>query len=122
MRAVILDRPLQGAHAERDQQRQREHDRRVTEGEPEPDAQRALAFLHQLAGRVVDRRDVIGIERMPQPERVGRHPDPDRERARPAEAVPVRCDQRDQCHEAEHVQAGDGQRHHRQGPALASAQ
>ncbi len=45
-----------------------------------PDAQRPLALAHQLAGRVVDRRDVVGVERVAQAERVGGHPDADRER------------------------------------------
>ena len=51
--------------------REREHDRRVAEREEEADAERALALLEQLAGGVVDRRDVVGVERVPQPERVG---------------------------------------------------
>ncbi len=82
VRAVVLDRPVERADADREQEREREHDRRVPEREPEADAQRALALAHQLARRVVDRRDVVGVERVPQPERVRRHADPDRERPR----------------------------------------
>ena len=49
-----------------------EHDdRRMAEREEEADRDRPLAVLHQLAGDVVDRRDVVGVDRMPQPERVG---------------------------------------------------
>ena len=36
-----------------------------------PTADRALALLHQLARHVVDRRDMVGVERVPQPERIG---------------------------------------------------
>jgi len=45
----------------------------VAQGEEEADAQRPAAFVHQLAGGVVDRRDVVGIEGVPQPEGVGQH-------------------------------------------------
>jgi hypothetical protein len=38
----------------------------VTDGEKETDSNRALTLLHQLAGDVVDRSDVVGINRMPQ--------------------------------------------------------
>jgi hypothetical protein len=37
----------------------------------EPDHDRPLAFLHQLAGDVVDRGDVIRVDRMPQPQTIG---------------------------------------------------
>src|SRR5262249_28422208 len=57
---------------------QREDDRRVAEREEEADAQRALAVLEELAGRVVDRCDVVGVEGVAQTERVG-------ERAQPGE-------------------------------------
>ena len=36
-----------------------------------PDAQRPLALLEELPRRVVDRRDVVGVEGVPQPEGVG---------------------------------------------------
>ncbi len=58
---------------------EREHDRRVAEREEEPGAERPLAVLQELAGGVVDRRDVVGVERVPQPERV-------RERAQPGQS------------------------------------
>ena len=36
-----------------------------------PDRHGSLAFLHQLARYVVDRRDVVGVEGVPQPEGIG---------------------------------------------------
>ena len=48
-----------------------EHDRRVPEREEEADAERPLAVGHQLARGVVDRADVVGVERVAQAERVG---------------------------------------------------
>jgi hypothetical protein len=74
---------------ERDPEGQREHDRRVAEREREADAERAAALLHQVAGRVVNRRDVVGVERVPDAEQVGGQPGPrvhGRGPARPAEA------------------------------------
>jgi len=42
----------------------------VTEREEQPDADGSLAVLHELPGRVVDGRDVVGVERVAQPEGV----------------------------------------------------
>ena len=44
---------------------------RMAQGEEEPDAERPLAPLHQVAGGVVDGRDVVGVEGVAQPEAVG---------------------------------------------------
>jgi len=55
-------------HCERG--REREDDRRVAEREEEAGCERALAVLQELARRVVDRRDVVGVEGVPQAERV----------------------------------------------------
>ena len=41
-------------------------DRRVAEGEEEPGGERPLAVGHQLAGGVVDGRDVVGVEGVPE--------------------------------------------------------
>ena len=71
-RAVVLRLAGQRRHAEREEQRKHEDDRRVPEREEEADAQRPLALAHELARRVVDRRDVIGVERVAQPQRVRR--------------------------------------------------
>ena len=42
-RGVVLDLPGQGLDADREQERQREDDRRVAQGEPEADRQRLAA-------------------------------------------------------------------------------
>ena len=42
----------------------------MTERKEEPDADRALSLLHQLARDVVDRGDMIGINGVPQTEPV----------------------------------------------------
>src|SRR2546429_7570967 len=48
-----------------------EDDARVAEREEDPDAERRpIGVAPELARGVVDRRDVIGIERVPHPERV----------------------------------------------------
>src|SRR5215470_13142418 len=51
----------------------------MAEGEEETAGQRALAVGHQLAGGVVDARDVVGVEGVPEPEepRGYRHAEPD---------------------------------------------
>ena len=56
---------------------------RVAEREEEPDAQRPLAVAHQLARRVVDRADVVGVEGVAHAERVGGDADADAEDAAP---------------------------------------
>ena len=81
-RAVVRDLAAERPDAEREQEREHEDDRRVPEREEEADAQRPLALGHQLARRVVDRRDVVGVEGVAQPERVGGDADADGERAR----------------------------------------
>ena len=39
--------------------------------EKQADSDRAAAFLHQFAGHIVDGRDVIGVEGVPQAKTVG---------------------------------------------------
>src|ERR1700722_12576593 len=46
----------------------------MTETEEEADAQRPLLLVHELARGVVDGRDVIGVEGVTHPERVGEDP------------------------------------------------
>ena len=58
-----LDRKPKG---NRDQQ----DDGGMTQREKEPDTDRLLSALQQLARRVVDRRDVVGVERVAKAERV----------------------------------------------------
>jgi hypothetical protein len=45
----------------------------MAKGEEEADRHGPLSFLHQLAGHVVDGRDVIGVEGVPQTETVSEH-------------------------------------------------
>ena len=54
-------------------------DRGVAEGEKEPGAEGPLPVGHQLAGGVVDRRDVVGVEGVPGAEGPGgeRHAQPE---------------------------------------------
>lgn len=57
---------------QREERRQREDDTRMSQREPEAGADRRLSLAHQLAGRVVDDRDVVGVERVPGTERWSR--------------------------------------------------
>ena len=43
----------------------------MAERKEEADADRALALLHELARDVVDRRDMVGVDRVAQAERIG---------------------------------------------------
>jgi hypothetical protein len=60
----------QRERGQRDAERRGDHDRRMAEREEQADRDRPPAVVHQLAGRDVDRRDVIGVHRMTQPEPV----------------------------------------------------
>ena len=71
---------------------------------------------HQLARRVVDRADVVGVERVAHAERVGRDADADAEDAA-AELQVLRRDEAEQQAEADDVQRDD---HEREQPARAS--
>ena len=62
---------LRGGGHRRDREDESDDDCCVAEREEKSDGDRAPPFLHQLAGDVVDRRDVVGVEGMPQPEAVG---------------------------------------------------
>ena len=85
-------------------------DRGVPEREEEPGAERPLPVGHELAGGVVDRGDVIGVERVPGAQRPGGERDPDPEaQARVAEVV--RLDREDEYPPAEHVEREDHESH-----------
>src|SRR5205085_7065918 len=76
---VLVETGQARVHAlrrEREARREREHDRRVPEAEEEADAERALAVGEELPRRVVDRRDVVGVEGVSQPEGVGERAEP----------------------------------------------
>ena len=74
----------------------------MAEREEEAGAERPLPVLQQLARRVVDRRDVVGVEGVPQPERV-------RERGEAGQRRVARQVVEEQP-EAEHVQEHDAGR------------
>jgi len=98
--AAHLTRHRPGEEGEREGQG--EHDRRVPEGEEEPDRERALAVGHELAGGVVDGGDVVGVEGVAQAEPPRGEPDADPQHG----GVPRRHDEEEHA-ESEHVQAGD---------------
>lgn len=88
---------------------QREHDRRVTEREEEPDAQRALSVLQELACCVVDRGDVIDVRGVTKPEHVGERTQASESRmiarVKPEQAPPEEMQQQDPAAEADHPAA-----------------
>ena len=43
----------------------------MSQGKEEADADRPIALLNELARHIVDRRDMVGIDRMPQAEHIG---------------------------------------------------
>ncbi len=117
LRVVVLHRPGQALDAEGEQEGQGEDDAGVPEGEPETHRQRPPAGVHQLAGRVVDRRDVVGVEGVPHPQGVGGHPDPDTEGLR-AQAVVLRGHEHDQGEPADGMQGQDDGGHPTEPPPL----
>ena len=66
-----LKREVSAARGEGDADRHQHHDRRVAERKEKADADRTLALLHELAGDVVDRRDMVGVDCVAQAERIG---------------------------------------------------
>src|SRR6185312_14054559 len=114
-RAVSLQRRELRVHrpgGDREPGREREDDRRVAEREEETGAERALAVLQQLPRRVVDRRYVVGVERVPQAERV-------RERREAGQRGIARQVVEKQA-EAEHVQQQHAEREAAEPPPLGA--
>src|SRR6478752_5961554 len=66
-----------------------------------------LPIGDELAGRVVDSSDVVGVEGVSHPERVGEHAHPDVVHGRLTEREVVRDDEAEQHAEADHVQEHD---------------
>ena len=64
-------RPCQRERRRRDRGDRERDGERMAEREEQTDRNRPLALLHQLAHDIVDRGDVIGIDRVPQSEHVG---------------------------------------------------
>jgi hypothetical protein len=81
-RPRVGDRPDREADAEAQRDGEHEDHGRVPEREEQPDAERPAPVGHELAGRVVDRGDVVGVERVAQAERVRGQPDAGGERTR----------------------------------------
>ena len=106
-RAAVVDRAAQPPDPDREQAVEREDDRGVPEREEEADRERALAVGHQLARGVVDRADVIGVEGVAQPERVGGDPHSEPEDRAAAQPRSSGDDDREQDPEADHVQPED---------------
>ncbi len=120
---VVADLPGECPDPEPEQEGQPEHHRRVAEGEPEPDRQwSAAAVGEQLAGGVVDRGDVVGIEGVPQAESVGEHADPDAEHPGGSEVVVRRRDEDDEHAEPEDVQQRDEPEHAGERPAVVAVE
>ena len=70
--AVVADDALHdGPDGKAERNSDKKDDGGVPKREEEPDTHRLVPALQQLAGRVVDRRDVVGIEGMAQAECVG---------------------------------------------------
>ena len=74
------------AGGDRDEHGQRHDDGRVAEREEEADRDRPLAVLHELAGGVVDGRDVIRVDRVAQAEGVGQEGRGQEDRVRGADS------------------------------------
>src|SRR3984957_18301305 len=93
-------------------------DGRMADGEEEPGSQRTLAIGHQLAGHVVDGRDVVGVERVAHPQRPGRdtQADPD---AQPFVVKVAGKHLGDKQTPPGQVDADDHETHRRQPPTLS---
>ena len=68
---IELEARRESGCRERDADRHQDHDGRVSERKEEANADRTLTLLHELAGDVIDRRNMIGVHRVAQAERVG---------------------------------------------------
>jgi hypothetical protein len=108
--AVSAHLVVQGPDAEVQQHRETEHDAGVAEGEEEPGRQRPLALADELAGGVVDRGDVVGVESASHAEGVGEDAGAEAEDLRPGDVI-VGVDRGGQHPPAHDVQADDHARH-----------
>src|SRR5450631_1257847 len=82
----------------------------MAEGEVEPHAEGSLAIADELAGGVVNGRNVVGVKGVPYAERVCQHAGTHAEEARLVDVV-VTVQRSGQHAPAENVQAEDEQRH-----------
>jgi hypothetical protein len=83
----------------------------MSEREPEADRHRTLALRHQLAGGVVDRGNVIGVECMPHAKGVGGEAQPDAQHLGRADLVVLRRHDSDEYAPADYVEQQDTARH-----------
>ena len=60
-----IEATLKRRRGDGDGDRQRDDDGRVAKREKQSDPDGPAAFLHELAGHIVDRRDVVGVEGVP---------------------------------------------------------
>jgi hypothetical protein len=118
---AVLDLADDRAHAQAQQHTHRENDRRVPEAEPEPDGQRPPALLHQLAGGVVDRRDVVDVERVPHTQRVGGNTEADAE-GLASDLEVLRGNDHEQQAEADRVERDDQGSHPAEAAPLLCAE
>ena len=81
----------------------------MTKRKKEPNAEGLLALLQQLAGGVVDGRDVVRVESMPQAECVGETAETEHD------GIPG-CDQEQHHPPANHVKQGDSTEEAGQSP------
>jgi hypothetical protein len=107
---VVLDRSVQRPYPEVEEDGEDEDDRRVAERDEVPDAQGSLSVLNQLPRRVVDRCDVIGIEGVPHPQRVGEDPGPEAEELGLVDVV-VTSERQEEHAPACDIEADHGRRH-----------
>src|ERR1017187_1955413 len=87
----------------------------MADREEEADRERPLAVADQLAGGVIDRGDVVGVERVPHPQRVGEYAGAHAEHLAAAEVI-APADGGGEQPPAEHVQP-DHYRGHAADPA-----
>ncbi len=120
-RTRVNDRPEDGLGGDAQAETHHDDDRGVAEGEVEPRAQRPFPVGHELAGRVVDRRDVIGVERMTgaQRPRGERHPQPE---AQALIVEMVRLDGEGEDPPPQHVERRDHQCHRAAAPPFRRGQ
>jgi hypothetical protein len=109
-RVVVAHLGSERSGPESEQDREADHDRRVTEREEEADGHRTLALGHELSRGVVNRGDVVGVEGVAHAERVREDPGADAEHTLGAKAVVVHRRDDDQ-RPADDVQESDEAEH-----------
>ena len=104
------DLEIEGTDAEVQGDGQHEDDGGMAQREEEPDPERALTFVDQLAGGVVDGRDVVGVEGVAHAQREGQDAGAQTEQLR-LRNMEVVADGHQQERPADDVEHQHGQRH-----------